>query len=293
LNFLLSKSRFYTSSNTKMLVYKRKNAALRRLAARQSISGKPVKPIFFLPIPHPSPSLFLPSSSIPHSSILSLSRLRSVFLLVSFPLSHFAASVPHVRDRLSLSSRHILHILSSSSIQYLFSLSSFPHLNLTIIFFFRALFPQVHRNILCHAPLILPVVPLFSDSLPSLLLVRISVLLAQLRTHPSSFRSHSFHFLDGIPVPPAVLLSLLLIRVLFLFSIALNQYPALFPSAHSVLEFCRSLSRFHSQLAPLVSPFLHSISSGYFHVPHFCIFPFSFFFSGDEGTSKINYLLTQ
>jgi hypothetical protein len=78
--------------------------------------------------------------------------------------------------------------------------------------FFRALSPQIHRNILCHAPLILPVVPRFSDSLPSLLLVRISVPLAQLRTHPYSFRSHSFHFLTGIPVPPAVLLSLLLIR---------------------------------------------------------------------------------
>jgi hypothetical protein len=42
LNFLLSKSRFYTSSNTKLFVYKPKNAALRRLAARQSISGKPM-----------------------------------------------------------------------------------------------------------------------------------------------------------------------------------------------------------------------------------------------------------
>jgi hypothetical protein len=42
LNFLLSKSRFYTSSNTNLFVYKLKNAALCRLAARQSISGKPI-----------------------------------------------------------------------------------------------------------------------------------------------------------------------------------------------------------------------------------------------------------
>jgi hypothetical protein len=43
----------------------------------------------------------------------------------------------------SLSSRHILHILSSSSIQYPFSLSSFPHLNLAIIFLSFALsFPR-------------------------------------------------------------------------------------------------------------------------------------------------------
>jgi hypothetical protein len=102
---------------------------------------------------------------------------------------------------------------------------------------------------LCYASLILPVVPRFSDSLPSLLLVP----LAQLRRHPSSFRSLSFHFPTGIPIPPAVLVSLLLIRVLFLFSIALSQYPALFPSAHSVLELCHSHSRFHSQLAPLHS----------------------------------------
>jgi hypothetical protein len=54
----------------------------------------------------------------------------------------------------------------------------------------------------------LPVVPRISNSLPSLLLIRISVPLAQLRTHPSSFRSQSFHFLTGISVPPAVILSL-------------------------------------------------------------------------------------
>jgi hypothetical protein len=40
LNFLLSKSRFYTSSNTTLFVYKLKNAALHRLASRQSMSGK-------------------------------------------------------------------------------------------------------------------------------------------------------------------------------------------------------------------------------------------------------------
>jgi hypothetical protein len=34
LNFLLSKSRFFMSSNTKRFIYQVKNAALRRLAAR-------------------------------------------------------------------------------------------------------------------------------------------------------------------------------------------------------------------------------------------------------------------
>jgi hypothetical protein len=205
---------------------------------------------------HPSLSLYFLSSSTPLSSILSPFRLHSVFLAAPFPsLSLISSHTLHICSIVSLSSLHILHVLSSPSVQYLFSLSSFPHLNITTIFLSFALsLPQVHRSILCYGSLILPVVPRFSDSLSSLL----PVPLAQLRTHPSSFHSQSFHFPTGIPIPPAVLLSLLLIRVLFLFSIALSQYPALFPSAHSVLELCRSLSRFHSQLAPLAF-FLHYV----------------------------------
>jgi hypothetical protein len=81
---------------------------------------------------------------------------------------------------------------------------------------------------------------LYLDSLILSLLLLIRVPLAQLHTHPSSSRSHPFYFLIGLPVLPAVLLSLLLFLVLFIFSITLGQYPALFPFAHSVLALCRS-----------------------------------------------------
>jgi hypothetical protein len=108
------------------------------------------------------------------------------------PLSHFAASVPHVLDRLTL--------LAAHSAPLLFSLSLFVS-GISPSFFSLSHPP---RNFLCHT-LILPG---FSDSISSLLLVRVFVPLAQLPTHPSSFCSHSFHFLIGIPVPPVVLLSL-------------------------------------------------------------------------------------
>jgi hypothetical protein len=58
--------------------------------------------------------------------------LPSVFILPSLTLS---LSLSHF----SPSSLHILHLLSSLSILCLFSLSSFPHLNLAIIFLSLAL----------------------------------------------------------------------------------------------------------------------------------------------------------
>jgi hypothetical protein len=130
---------------------------------------------------------------------------------LSLPLSHFVASAPHVLDRLILLSAHPAPslLVPASKPRHHFPL-------------FRTLSPQVHRNILYQASLILLVVPGFSDSLPSLLLVRVFVPLAHLRAHPFSFRSHSFHFLTGISFPPAVILSLFHIRALFLFSIALR-----------------------------------------------------------------------
>jgi hypothetical protein len=141
------------------------------------------------------------------------------------------------------------------------------------------------------------IVPGFSDSLPSLLLVRVFVPLAHLHAHPFPLRSHSFHFLTGISVPPAVILSLFHIRALFLFSIALRQYPALFPSAHSVLELCRSLSRFHSQLAPLAL-FPHyvpcvSLSTPSTHLKYFSCTPLHLllFFPSPDFRSVHQYAL--
>jgi hypothetical protein len=150
---------------------------------------------FFIPIPHLSPSLSFPFSSI------SFSYIRISPSLISL----------HPCAQLSLSSQHILHLLSSPSVQYLLSLSSFSHLNLAFIFLFLALslspgtreFPVIH----------LPAVPWFFDSLPSFLLVRILVPFIQFPIHPSFFCLQSFHFFTGIPVP------LSLFSVLFFFSL--------------------------------------------------------------------------
>jgi hypothetical protein len=194
----------------------------------------------FPPLPYLFHATYLPSAFAQYFSPV-----------LSLPLSHFVAFAPHVLDRLTLLSAHpapSLLVFRPVPVLSLLVPASKPCHHFPL---FRALSPQVHRNILCRASLILPVVPGFSNSLSSLLLVRVFVSLAHLRAHPFSFRSHSFHFLTGISVPPAVILSLFHIRALFLFSIALRQYPALFTSAHAVLEICRSLSRFHSQLAPL------------------------------------------
>jgi hypothetical protein len=71
------------------------------------------------------------------------------------PLFHFATSIPHVLYCLSL----LIAYSASSFLSFhpiLFSLSSFPHLNLAFIFLSCTLSPQVLRNFLCHTPLILP-----------------------------------------------------------------------------------------------------------------------------------------
>jgi hypothetical protein len=174
----------------------------------------------------------------------------------------------------SISSWHILHLLSSPSLQYLFSLSSFKHLNLAIIF----LSPQVLKNFLCHTPFILPVVSGFFDSFPFSLLVFVPT--AQYYIYPFSFRSPSFHFFTDIPVPLVVLLSLslFLLLVLFIFSPAFRQYPALFPSIHFLSPnfpaFTLGLFLLHSSftMLPGISLSTPSIPLKYFS----CTFSTSF-----------------
>jgi hypothetical protein len=82
------------------------------------------------------------------SSIPSAFHLHSVFLpVLSLPLSFSFRYIHSTCALLPLSPQHALHLLSSPSVQYLFSLSSFQHLNLSIIFLsllspnFAALFP--------------------------------------------------------------------------------------------------------------------------------------------------------
>jgi hypothetical protein len=174
---------------------------------------------FFSPLPYLFHPTYLPSIFAQYFS--------PVF---SLPLSYFVASATHVPDRLPLLSVHP----APSFLLF----RPIPVLSLLV----PASKPR-HHFPLFHASLILPVVPGLSDSLRSLVLVHVFVPLAHLHAHPFSFRSRSFHFLTGISVPPAIILSRFHIHALFLFSIALRQYPALFPSV--------LLSRYHSQLAPL------------------------------------------
>jgi hypothetical protein len=81
------------------------------------------------------PSLFLsfPSSSIPLSAILSLFCLYSIFLPVPFSPSLSFRYIHSTCARLFLSS-HSTFCIFFSSFHPLESFSSFPHLNLVIIF---------------------------------------------------------------------------------------------------------------------------------------------------------------
>jgi hypothetical protein len=162
---------------------------------------------------HPSPSLSFPSSFISLSSILFPFRLHSVFLpLHSLPLSHFSTSIPHVLNCMSLLIAHSAPCFLSFY-PILVRLSSFPHLNLAIIF----LSPQVIRNFLCHTPLILPLFFFacpclcpFHSALHSsifLLLLIFPLLHWHIRSCGSTFLSFFSLF--------------------FLFSPAFRQYPAL------------------------------------------------------------------
>jgi hypothetical protein len=139
---------------------------------------------YFFPIPFSIRFLFFSSSSISLSPILSPFRLHSGFLPFPFSssLSHFATSIPHL-----LSSQHLLHLLSSPSIQIpLFSLLVSISKSRHHFSFSCTLSPQ---EFLCHTPLIFSVVSGFFDSFPSFLLVCVFVPFTLLCIHPFSFCS--------------------------------------------------------------------------------------------------------
>jgi hypothetical protein len=127
----------------------------------------------FISIPHLFLFLFFPSSSISLSSILSCFYLYSVFHtpFLSFPLSHFPTSISHVLNCLSLLIAHSAPSFLSFHTIPVFS----PHFSFSCI--------------LCHTPLILPVVSGFFDSFPSFLLGCVFVPLTQLYIYLSSFCS--------------------------------------------------------------------------------------------------------
>jgi hypothetical protein len=143
-----------------------------------------------------------------------------------------------VLDCLSLSPQQILHLLSSPSIKYLFSHSSFPHLNLVILFF-----SLLHSLSLGTPEFPLLYTLLYLDSLILSLLSCLSLSLSSTFIHlpfALNFSTSSLYF-SLSPSSPCS----------FSFSPALRQYPALFPSIHFLFKLCRSLSRFHSQSIPL------------------------------------------
>jgi hypothetical protein len=127
------------------------------------------------PVPylfHPSylPSVFLPVPFSPSSSFRRIHSTCALLVVLSAPsfLLSLLVSTPESRHHFSLSC---------------------------------TLSPQILWNFLYHTPLILPSFPSFFDSLPLFLLVRVFVPFIQLRIHPSSFCSQSFHFSTGAPVP--------------------------------------------------------------------------------------------
>jgi hypothetical protein len=94
---------------------------------------------FFL---FPTPLLRYPFPPLPYLS--HPSYLSSVFAqyfppLLSLPLSHFVTSAPHVLYRLTLLAADSAPSLLSFRLIPVLSLSSFPHLNLAIIFLSFAL----------------------------------------------------------------------------------------------------------------------------------------------------------
>jgi hypothetical protein len=205
--------------------------------------GITINNYIFIYIPHPFLSLFFPSSSISLSSILSPFRLHTVFLHVPFSPSPLS-----FRSIVSLSSKRIQHLLSSPSIQYLFSLSSFPHLNLAIIFLsFHSLFLDIPEF-----PLSCLLLYLDSFILSLLSCLSVSLFLSLSSTHSSVFlesKSQSFHFFTGIPVFLIVFLSLLLLRVFFLSSIPLVSFTLHLPCLAALFPvFTLSLFLLHSSL---------------------------------------------
>jgi hypothetical protein len=150
------------------------------------------KNFFFLPPPLSSSILSL----LFHISFIHSISLQYFSLFLSLPLSHFAASIPHVLSSPRSTFRTFFPLLLPLFSLLVSTPESRHHFSLSC-----TLSPQILWNFLYHKPLILPSFPSFFDSLPLFLLVRVFVPFIQLRIHPSSFCSQSFHFSTGAPVP--------------------------------------------------------------------------------------------
>jgi hypothetical protein len=149
----------------------------------------------------------------------------------SFSMSPRSRRIHSTCARLSLSPHNtfctFFPFLPSNT--FLFPLFSFPHLYLATIFLSRVLSLSLGS----------PEFPLSYTSRTPCCTFILSLSSAFIHL-PSALNLSA-----GIPVPLVTFRSILLLRVLFLFFLAVSQYPALFPSMLFVLKLCRSLSRFH------------------------------------------------
>jgi hypothetical protein len=191
-------------------------------------------------IPHPFHSLSFPSSSISLSSILSPFHLHSIFLPVPFPLSlsHFATSIPHVLDCLSLLKAHstpsflcvfsLLVSTSESRHHFSFSCTFSPHV-------LRPAFPLSYSELYPNSLIL---------SLLSCLSVSLSILLSSTFIHLSFALNLSTYSLAYPFLSVYFSLSLSFFSVFFFFSLqhSLSIRQALF------LTFTPSLFLLHSSL---------------------------------------------
>jgi hypothetical protein len=126
----------------------------------------------------------------------------------------------------------------------MFSLSSLPHLNLSIIYLSFALSLPRYSGI--SSAIHLSYFPLYLDSLILFLLFCLAVYL------PLSICSTFIHISFAFNLSTSSLaLSVSLVVFLSLLLHVFSFFLALFPSIHFVFKLCRSLSRFHSQLISL------------------------------------------
>jgi hypothetical protein len=171
---------------------------------------------------------------------------RFFSLPLSLSLSHFATSIPHVLDFLSLLIAYFARCFSSPSIQYLFSLSSFPHLNFAISFLSFILSLPRYSFVIHH--------PYPCCILDSLILSLLSCLSVSLSLSLSSTFIHLPFALNPSSLAYPFLwwyfsLSLLL-RVFFSFLSSIPLVSCTLPFFHFSSNFARSLSHFHSHPIP-------------------------------------------
>jgi hypothetical protein len=203
-------------------------------------NNNPKRPLYFSILPLLFHISFIHPISLPSSFGISPRSFLS--------LSHFATSIPHVFNCLSLLIAHSAPSFLSFRPLPGFSLLV-PTSTLTIIFFFHlhSLSPSIPE--FPHTPLILPV---YLDSLIPALLSCLSVSLSLSRSSTFIHLPFALNLSTSSLAYPFLwsYFSVPFFSVFFFFS--LQHSVSILHSSLFVLKLCRSLSRFHSQLITLV-----------------------------------------